>query len=526
MSHLSNVTRRPVVMVILDGFGISPSKTNNAIAQANTPALDAYFANHPFTLLQSAGRAVGLPDGQMGNSEVGHLTLGCGDVVRQNLVLIDDAIENGEFADNPAFNQAIQQAAENKRPLHLFGLVSDGGVHSHIQHLIALLKLCKRHKVKPLLHMVTDGRDTAPQSALQFLSEIEPALEAAGGAVATVMGRYYAMDRDNRWDRIKLAWQAITKGKGRSAASPKAAIESAYNMGQDDEFIEPVIIGKAVDFEDGDQLISFNFRKDRVRQILPALSSEEFDKFGRSIVKLAKITCMLPYDHSFDYPCAFLPDRPKTTLGEIISDAGLKQFHCAETEKYAHVTYFFNGGRSEPYAGETQTLIPSPQVATYDLQPEMSAAEVADTVVEAIKSKQYGFILVNFANGDMVGHTAKMSAVIKAVEALDQAAGRVLDAAQAADYSIIMTADHGNCEEIIDPGTGTPQTQHTTYPVPCLVVDEQVWQLSCGGGLASVAPTVLQLMGIEIPESMSGETLLLKARTVNTHYKQQLQGAA
>jgi len=525
MSSSLNTPRHPVVLVILDGFGSSPSKTNNAIAQANTPALDAYFANHPYTLLQASGRAVGLPDGQMGNSEVGHITLGCGDVIRQNLVLIDDAIENGNFANNPAFNNAISQAAENGRPLHLLGLVSDGGVHSHLRHLIALIELCQHHGVKPLLHMITDGRDTAPQSALQFLAEIEPALKAANGAIATVMGRYYAMDRDNRWDRIELAWQAIIQGKGRTATSAYAAIESAYAMDQNDEFIQPVVINKNVNFETGDQLISFNFRKDRVQQIMPALADIEFNQFERNEPKLASVTCMMPYAQSFDYPCAFFPDRPSTTLGEVISNAGLKQFHCAETEKYAHVTYFFNGGRGEPYAGETQKLIPSPQVATYDLQPEMSAAEVADTVVEAIQSKQHDFILVNFANGDMVGHTANMPAVIKAVEALDHAAGRVLDAAQNADYSIVMTADHGNCEEIVDPGTGDPQTQHTTYPVPCLVVDEQVWQLSCGGGLASVAPTVLQLMGIEIPAAMSGETLLLKARTINTHYKH-MQGVA
>ena len=525
MSSRLSTPRHPVVLVILDGFGSSPSKTNNAIAQANTPALDAYFANHPYTLLQASGRSAGLPDGQMGNSEVGHLTLGCGDVVRQNLVLIDDAIENGSFANNPALNQAVRQAAENNRPLHLFGLVSDGGVHSHLRHLIALIELCQSHDVKPLLHMITDGRDTAPQTALQFLDEIEPALKAAGGAVTTVMGRYYAMDRDKRWDRIQLAWQAITQSKGRTATSAHAAIESAYAMSQNDEFIKPVVIAKTANFEHGDQLISFNFRKDRVQQMMPALGNAVFNEFERNEVKLANITCMMPYDQSFDYPCAMLPDRPHVTLGQVISEAGLKQFHCAETEKYAHVTYFFNGGRGEPYEGETQKLIPSPQVATYDLQPEMSAEKVADAVVEAIQSKQHDFILVNFANGDMVGHTANMPAVIKAVEALDHAAGRVLDAAQNADYSIVMTADHGNCEEIVDPGTGTPQTQHTTYPVPCLVVDEQVWQLSCNAGLSSVAPTVLQLMGIEKPAAMSGESLLLKARTINTHYKQ-MQGVA
>jgi 2,3-bisphosphoglycerate-independent phosphoglycerate mutase len=514
--------RRPVVLVILDGFGVNPGKSNNAIAQADTPVLDAYFANYPHTTLLASGRAVGLPDGQMGNSEVGHLILGCGNVVRQNLVLIDDAIESGEFDRNPAFLDAIEAALANNRPLHLLGLVSDGGVHSHLNHLIALIKLCKKHCVKPLLHMVTDGRDTPPRSALHYLDEIEPLLAEAGGAVASIMGRYYAMDRDNRWERTRSAWQAIVAGKGRMAISAHAAIESAYAMEQNDEFIEPVVISNAADFEDGDQLISFNFRKDRLRQIMPALGKADFDHFERGHVKLAKVTCMMPYDNSFDYASAFLPDRPPVTLAEVISKAGMKQLHCAETEKYAHVTYFFNGGHSEPYPGETQTLIPSPKVATYDLKPEMSAMEIAATVVEAIQAREYDFILVNFANGDMVGHTAVMPAIVKAVEALDQAAGQVLDAAGKAGYSVVLTADHGNCEEVIDAGTGTAQTQHTTYPVPCLVVDEQVWQLSCNGSLATIAATVLQLMGIDIPASISGESLLLKARTVNSHYQHML----
>jgi len=525
MTSSLTVPRRPVVLIILDGFGINPAKTHNAVAQAQTPVLDGYFAEHPHTLLQASGRAVGLPDGQMGNSEVGHLTLGSGSITRQNLVLIDDAIKSGEFFRNPAFIQALLKAKETGRPIHLFGLVSDGGVHSHIDHLLALIELCRQHEVKPLLHMVTDGRDTAPHSALGYLDEVEPALKAAGGVIASLMGRYYAMDRDKRWERIESAWQAIVNGKGPHAASARGAIENAYDKGISDEFIQPVVIQGQADFQDGDQLICFNFRKDRVLQIVPALGSDQFDGFERGNAPRAHITCMLPYAKSLCLSCAFEPEHPDTTLGKVISEAGLRQFHCAETEKYAHVTYFFNGGRAEPYQHETQCLIPSPKVATYDLQPEMSAPAVADAVVNALSDKKYDFILVNFANGDMVGHTANLAAAIQAVEALDREVGKVLTAAQRNDYSVILTGDHGNCEEIIDPGTGTRQTQHTTYPVPCLVIDEQVWQLSCGASLADVAPTILQLMGLAIPATMSGSSILLKARMVNSHYKH-LLGAA
>lgn len=525
MSAEHGVPRRPVVLVILDGFGVNPAKINNAVAQAHTPVLDRYFSEQPHTMLHAAGRTVGLPDGQMGNSEVGHLTLGSGSVVRQNLVLIDDAIRNGEFFRNSAFITALAAARNAQRPVHLFGLVSDGGVHSHIDHLLALIKLCQQHEVKPLLHMVTDGRDTAPQSALHYLDQVEAALQAAGGAVRSIMGRYYAMDRDQRWERIEQAWQAIVNGKGPNVVSAHGAIESSYNQGINDEFIQPMVVQGQADFQDGDQLICFNFRKDRMLQMVPALTSDQFSGFERFDSPRACVTCILPYSNAFKLPYAFETERPATTLGKVISDAGLQQFHCAETEKYAHVTYFFNGGRAEPYVGETQCLIPSPKVATYDLQPEMSAEEVADTVVRAIEDQKHGFILVNFANGDMVGHTANLTAAIKAVEALDSQVGKILDAAQAREYSLILTADHGNCEEIVDPGTGNPQTQHTTYPVPCMIIDEQVWQLSCGGGLADVAPTVLQLMGLEIPASMSGQSLLLKARSTNTHYKH-LQGVA
>ena len=514
--------RRPVLLVIMDGVGINPSKQYNGFAEANTPRLDAYFANYQHTTLNASGHAVGLPDGQMGNSEVGHLSLGCGRIIRQDLVRIDDAIESGDFYRNRALLASLQQAASQNKPVHLLGLVSDGGVHSHLRHLKALIRLCKQQGVPPLLHMITDGRDTAPHSAVTYLAEIEAELHKADGAIASIMGRYYAMDRDNRWDRTELAWRALVMGKGQRAFAAETALKSAYAAGESDEFIRPILLPDARSIEPDDPVIMFNFRKDRPRQIVSALGCKDFSGFDRGNVGLAAVTCMMSYDKSFNLPYAFSPEHPEITLGEVVSDAGLNQFHCAETEKYAHVTYFFNGGRAEPFPGEDQLLIPSPQVATYDLKPEMSAKEVGDGVIEAIESKQYAFIVVNFANGDMVGHTAIQDAVIHAVEVLDHEVGRVLDAAVARDYSVIVTADHGNCEEMVNPITHAPHTQHTIYPVPCLVIDEQPWQLSCEGGLANIAPTVLDLMGLTIPPGMQATSLLLKAlqmKNKNDNYK-------
>ena len=526
MKTTPGAPRRPVLLVIMDGVGVNPSKQFNGVAEANTPCLDAYFANYPHTTLNASGHAVGLPDGQMGNSEVGHLTLGCGSIIRQDMVRIDDAIENGDFYRNAALLASLRLAADQQKPVHLLGLVSDGGVHSHLRHLKALIRLCKQHQVIPLLHMITDGRDTPPHSALNYLPEIEAELYKANGAIASIMGRYYAMDRDKRWDRTELAWRALVMGKGQRAYSAETAIKSAYAAGDSDEFIRPILLPNAQNIEAGDPVIMFNFRKDRPRQIVSALACKEFSGFDRGNAGLAAVTCMMPYDKAFDLPFAFSPEHPEITLGQVISNAGLNQFHCAETEKYAHVTYFFNGGRADPFSGENQLLIPSPQVATYDQKPEMSAMEVANGVIEAIESNKYAFIVVNFANGDMVGHTAIQDAVIHAVEALDQEVGRVLDAAVKADYSVIVTADHGNCEEMVDPVTKAPHTQHTTYPVPCLIIDEQHWQLSCAGGLANIAPTVLDLMGLNIPAGMHAGSLLLKALPGGESNKQSLKGAA
>jgi 2,3-bisphosphoglycerate-independent phosphoglycerate mutase len=495
--------------MILDGFGINPSKINNAIAAAHTPRLDEYFFRYPFTLLNASGAGVGLPDGQMGNSEVGHLTLGSGCVVRQDLVLIDDAVASGSFATNPALVAAVDRAVAANRPLHLFGLASVGGVHSHVSHLLALIELCRIKGAQPLVHLVTDGRDTPPKSALHGLAAIEQALAGAGGDIATVAGRYFAMDRDRRWDRTERAWRAIVLGRGRHAPSAVAAIENAYAAGKTDEFIPPTVIGGYKGIAAGDPLISYNFRKDRPRQIVAALAQDQFDGFDRGEPRLADVTCMMEYDRRLGLPYAFSPEAPAVTLNHLISEAGLRQLHCAETEKYAHVTYFFNGGRQERLPGEEHHLIPSPQVATYDLKPEMSAPSVADAVIRAI-GEGYGFIVVNFANGDMVGHTGDMNAAIRAVEALDHQVGRVLDAAIGAGYAAIVTADHGNCDLMVDPETDEPHTQHTTNPVPFLVVDQERWLLAASGGLADVAPTVLNLMGLPRHPAMTGRSLLVR----------------
>ena len=511
MTHSISTPRKPTVLVILDGFGLSPGKQNNAVAQASTPNLDGWFAHYPSTTLSASGLAVGLPDGQMGNSEVGHLTLGCGHVVRQDMVRIDDSINNGEFFTNTTLLAALQKAAQTQRPMHLLGLVSDGGVHSHIRHLEALIRLCGQQGVRPLLHMITDGRDTAPKSALDYLQRIEALLHDNGGAVASVMGRFYGMDRDQRWDRTQLAWRALVQGVGEKTYGAESAIKSAYIAGDTDEFIRPTLLPAFEPIQNGDQVIFFNYRKDRPKQIVTALGGTDFDGFARDGMAPAEVTCFMQYDARFEMPFAFEHEHPEVTLSRSISEAGLRQFHCAETEKYAHVTYFFNGGETSPCEGETQQMVPSPPVTTYDQQPEMSAARVADTVIEAIDSSQYDFIVVNFANGDMVGHTAVREAVIQAVEALDREAGRVIETAVEAGYSVIVTADHGNCEEMVDPVTQAPHTQHTIYPVPCLIIDEQRWALSCSGSIANVAPTVLQLMGLEKPARMTAGSLLLRS---------------
>ena len=509
MSTTSLAPRRPTILIILDGFGVNPSKRDNAIVAANTPNLDALFSRNPMTTLETSGPAVGLPQGQMGNSEVGHMTLGCGSILRQDLVAISEAVEDGSFFGNEALLAAARAAKEQNRPLHLLGLVSNGGVHSHLDHLLGLIELSKREGVKPLLHMITDGRDTSPQCATQFLPPLEAALADAGGAIASVVGRFYAMDRDKRWDRVQVAWSAFTAGNGRSVGSAQAGIESAWSAGEGDEFIKPLILPAFDAMQAGDQVVFFNFRNDRPREISEALALPEFSEFDRGNYSAVSLTTMTEYQSSYGFPVAFDKDVPKTTLGELLADQGIKQFHCSETEKYPHVTFFFNGGQEAPFDGEVHKLIPSPAVATYDLQPEMSAKAVADAVIDAVDSDQYGFIVTNFANGDMVGHTGVWGAAVQAVETLDKEVGRLIEAARSRGYSIVLTADHGNCDMMIDPLTEGPHTQHTTFPVPCLIIDSENWQLAHGAGLSSIAPTVLQLMGVEQPPEMCGRSLLL-----------------
>jgi len=502
--------RRPVVLIILDGFGGNPAKTHNGIAEANTPRLDEYFSRYGHTLIEASGRASGLPSGQMGNSEVGHITLGCGYVVRQDLVKIDDTIADGSFYANKVLCEALRGARERGGCVHLVGLVSDGGVHSHTNHLMALINHTDRYQVAPVLHMICDGRDTPPRSALDYLPRVEQALAQNHGVIASVSGRYYAMDRDHRWERTEKAWQAMVLGQGRRAATAREAIEQAYAQGENDEFIIPTVLACYRSIRPEDAVIFFNFRKDRPRQMVSALFQDAFKEFDRG-ADYAPIrpVCMTQYDPWYGLPYAFERDQPVVTLGKYLSDMGLKQFRCAETEKFAHVTYFFNGGHGDPYPHEDRVIVPSPKVATYDLKPEMSAHEVANEVIKAIESEQYAFVLVNFANGDMVGHTAIRAAIIKAVETLDREVGRVLDTAVAHEYSVVLTADHGNCDEYIDPNTGAPHTQHTVYPVPCLIVDRQPWRMATGGALENIAPTVLHLMGMTRPEGMTGSSLLL-----------------
>ncbi|CAK0758912.1 2,3-bisphosphoglycerate-independent phosphoglycerate mutase [Gammaproteobacteria bacterium] len=513
--------RRPALLVILDGFGLNPSRAHNAVALARTPRLDKYFAHHPHTVLQASGQAVGLPNGQMGNSEVGHLTLGSGCILRQSLVRIDDAITDGSFFDNSALTMAVDNARGTGRPLHLVGLVSDGGIHSHLNHLLALVELCHRRGCIPQVHAITDGRDTPPRSALTFLSPLEVALGRVGGHVGSICGRYYAMDRDQRWERLQLAWNALIHGVGEYAEDYQAAVEAAYAREEGDEFIRPTLLPHFQAIVPGDEVIFFNFRSDRVRQFTLALSGKEFFSFERgSDYCSVRVTCMTEYDSTFNLPVAFTTDVVKNLLSAEVSHAGLRQFHCAETEKYAHVTFFFNGGNEESFPGEERVMLPSPRVASYDQQPEMSAAQVADTVIGAIQSGEYPFIVVNFANGDMVGHTAIREAVIRAVEVLDREVGRVLDTAVSHGYSVVLTADHGNCEEMVDPITGQPHTQHTLYPVPCLVIDDVPWQLATGAGLSAVAPTILKLLGLPPAPGMEKRSLLLDPQIVTVKYPQ------
>ena len=509
MNKQTKISNR-VILIILDGFGVNPSKANNAVLQANTPRLDKYFASYPHTVLEASGEAVGLPAGQMGNSEVGHMTIGCGTVIRQDLIRINDAIADGSFFEMSPLLRAVENAKKKEGRVHLIGLVSDGGVHSHIDHVVALLRLCRAHRVRPLLHVIADGRDTPPRSAKKYIDYIQPALDEARGSVATIMGRYYAMDRDRRWERTQKAWQALALLQGEKADNVHAAIDNSYARGDTDEFILPTVIKGAQPVTGDSEVVFYNFRNDRPRQLAEALVKDDFTVFDRGPdYKPFKLSMMTKYGKEYLGPVIFPPRKPETNLAEIISQHGLRQFRCAETEKYPHVTYFINGGNEDTYEGEERKVVPSPKVATYDLQPEMSAEQVADEVIKALDDDRYALVITNFANGDMVGHTADKKAVIAALEALDTHAGRVLDAAVANGVSVVLTSDHGNCDEMVDPHTREPHTQHTAYPVPCLVIGENNRKLTNGQGLSAVAPTILEIMGIEQPAAMTGKSLLI-----------------
>ncbi len=512
---------KPVLLVVLDGWGLRAEREANAIAIAGTPNMDALVREFPSTALKTSGLAVGLPEGQMGNSEVGHTNLGAGRIVYQDLVRINRAVEDGSFFQVPALLEVCRKAKAAGGALHLMGLVSDGGVHSQEEHLHACLELARREGVaKAFVHAFLDGRDTPPRSALGYVQSLEKRMRDKGyGKVATVTGRYYAMDRDKRWDRVQLAYAGLVRGEGFKAGSGVGAVEQAYARGENDEFVKPTVIANGggepvARVKDGDAILFFNFRADRAREITRAFMQPDFKEFdAHDRPRLSSYVCMTQYDKTFGLPVAFAPDQPTEIFPEIVSRAGIKQLRCAETEKYAHVTFFFNGGREVTFPGEDRILVPSPRdVKTYDEKPEMSAREVTDKLVPAVESRQYGFILVNFANPDMVGHTGILDAAVKAVKVVDECVGRLWKAARAAGMAMLVTADHGNCEMMVDPQTGQPHTAHTLGPVPFILADPDFRgaKLRGEGVLADVSPTALQVMGLPQPKEMKGLGLVVR----------------
>jgi 2,3-bisphosphoglycerate-independent phosphoglycerate mutase len=508
---------KKVLLIVMDGWGINPSREANATFIAKTPNLDRLTSEYPTTKLNASGLSVGLPEGQMGNSEVGHLTLGAGRVILQELTRIDRAIETGEFFENRELRETISLVKEKGTSLHLMGLLSDGGVHSHINHLRAILTMAKRGGLKEVyVHAFMDGRDTPPRSGKGYIEELAAFIEREKvGAIATVSGRFYGMDRDNRWERVERAYRAMVSGEGQVADSPVEAVEAAYERGESDEFIAPTVIrrgGKdAATVMDGDGILFFNFRSDRARELTRAFTEEGFDGFERTErPNLSRYVCLTEYGVAGDLPVVFPPQSLDNILGAILSERGISQCRTAETEKYPHVTFFFNGGVEQPYTGEDRLLTPSPkEVATYDLKPEMSACEVTGKLVERIEAERDSFILVNYANGDMVGHTGILEAAVSACETVDTSIGRVVEAARAKGWTILITADHGNSEQMIDYDTGEPHTAHTTNPVPFILVDDALKGSRLrDGGLADVAPTILDLMKLERPKEMTGQSLI------------------
>lgn len=510
--------KKPTVLMILDGYGLNERKDGNAVAEAATPVMDRLMAECPFVKGNASGMAVGLPDGQMGNSEVGHLNMGAGRIVYQELTRITKEIQDGDFFKNEALLHAVRNAKENGSALHMFGLLSDGGVHSHNTHLYGLLELAKREGLeKVYVHCFLDGRDTPPASGKDFVQQLSDEMKKIGvGEIATVMGRYYAMDRDNRWDRVELAYNAMVKGSGQTAECGVCAVEQSYKEGTNDEFVLPTVVQKdgapVAVIQDKDSVIFFNFRPDRAREISRAFCCDEFDGFAREKKLDLTYVCFTEYDETIpNKEVAFHKVSITNTFGEFLAANKKTQARIAETEKYAHVTFFFNGGIEEPNEGEDRILVKSPKVATYDLKPEMSAYEVCDKLVEAIKSCKYDMIIINFANPDMVGHTGIENAAIKAVEAVDECVGKAVEALKSVDGQMFICADHGNAEQLVDYGTGAPFTAHTTNPVPFILVNyDSAYTLREGGCLADIAPTLIEMMGMEQPKEMTGKSLLQK----------------
>jgi len=518
---------RPFVLIVMDGWGINPRKEGNAIALARTPNIDKLAGQWPHTAVKTSGEAVGLPEGQMGNSEVGHQNIGAGKRVLQDYTRVNESIKDGSFFQNPALLQAIEHVKKNGSQLHICGLLGDGGVHAHETHLEALLRLAHIHDIERVyIHSFTDGRDTSPTGGIEFMRHLQVRAREIGGEhaakVATVSGRYYAMDRDNRWDRTAMTYFAMTRGEGVRASSAVEAIQHSYEQGVTDEFLVPAVVMEdqrpVAVVKAGDALIHYNFRPDRARQLTKAFILEELPpqaqgKFDRGPrLEDLQYVMMTEYEAGLDAPVAFRADEVEMPLARVISEQGMRQFHTAETEKYAHVTYFINGRREIPFPGEDRLLVPSPKVPTYDLQPEMSAAGVTEEAVEHIRSGEYDLVIMNYANADMVGHTGVIEAAIKAVEAVDTGVGRVVEATLAVGGGLLITADHGNAEQLIEYDTGKPFTAHTTYPVPLYLVVPQLAhvRLRDDGILADVAPTILDVLHIPQPKDMTGRSLILR----------------
>lgn len=513
------MSKKPTVLMILDGFGLNEKNEGNAVAQAATPNIDALMRDYPFVKGYASGLSVGLPDGQMGNSEVGHLNMGAGRIVYQELTRITKEIEDGDFFKNEALLAGIDNVKKNNSDLHLYGLLSDGGVHSHNTHLYGLLELAKREGIERVyVHCFLDGRDTAPTSGKGFVEELEAKMAEIGvGRIASISGRYYAMDRDNRWDRVEKAYRVLTEGEGETADSAVAAMEASYGKDVTDEFFVPTAITEngapIATIKDNDTVIFFNFRPDRAREITRTFCADEFDGFDRGERKKVTYICFTEYDVTIpNKEIAFKKVELKNTFGEYLAAHGKTQARIAETEKYAHVTFFFNGGVEEPNEGEERILVNSPKVATYDLQPEMSAPEVCDRLCEAIRSQKYDVIIINFANPDMVGHTGILDAAKKAVETVDACVGRAVDALKEVDGQMFLCADHGNAEQLVDYETGAPFTAHTINPVPFILINaDPSYQLRENGCLADIIPTLIELMGMEQPEEMTGKSLLVRS---------------